>query len=119
MCKVLAHIAIKGNEEADKAAKQIIVKPGMTTSRYLIHTTTWLEGGIESSNDKGSVENSTSKLHYIKSCIEKLEFGHNSCRLFEVKLSRLLIGYTRLTHGHLIKKNQQPICSMWKPNTNN
>ena len=28
LCKVLAHIRIKGNEEADKAAKQVIGMPG-------------------------------------------------------------------------------------------
>ena len=31
LCKVTAHIGIKGNEEADKAAKQAINMPGMTT----------------------------------------------------------------------------------------
>ena len=37
LCKVSAHIEIKGNEEADKAAKQAINIPGMTTTR-LPHT---------------------------------------------------------------------------------
>ena len=33
LCKVPAHIRIKGNEEADKVAKQAIDMPGMTTTR--------------------------------------------------------------------------------------
>ena len=33
LCKVPAHIGIKGNEVADKAAKQAIDMPGKTTTR--------------------------------------------------------------------------------------
>ena len=37
LCKVLAHILIEVNKEADKAAKQAIDMPEMTTTR-LPHT---------------------------------------------------------------------------------
>ena len=44
MCKVSAHIGIKGNEEVDKAAKQPIGMPGMNTTRLPLYTTTLPSG---------------------------------------------------------------------------
>ena len=35
LCKVRAHSRVKGNEEADKKAKQEIYMPGMATTRLL------------------------------------------------------------------------------------
>ena len=55
-------------------------------------------------------ENNTSKLHYIKPHIKEWENAHNSCRQYKVKSSRIRIGHTRLSHGHMSKNNQQPIC---------
>ena len=43
--------------------------------------------------------------------MEEWKSAHNSCRKSEVKLNRIHIGYTRLTHGHLMSRsNQQPTC---------
>ena len=56
-------------------------------------------------------ENSTSKLHYIKPRIEEWESAHNSCRQYEIKLSRKRIEHTRLTNGHLMSRtNKQSTC---------
>ena len=83
---------IKGNEEADKAAKQAVDMPDMTTTR--------LQPNYKEGKKLGTAkeENSISKLKYIKPCIEECESDHNSCRHLEVKLSTLHIGYIRLTH---------------------
>ena len=61
LCKTLAHIEIKGNEEADRAAKKAIDMPGMTTKDYLIQITTWPSGELEAPSGKGNGKTSTSK----------------------------------------------------------
>ena len=59
-----------------------------------------------------NVYNSTSKLRNIKPRMEEWESAHNSCRQYEIKLSRLRIGHTRLTQGYLMLRNeQQPKCN--------
>ena len=116
-----AHIGIKENEEADKAAKQAIDMTGMTTTR-LPHTDCYLTiRRARNSEQQKEWENNISKLHYIKLHIKEWESAHNCCRQYEVKLSRINIGHIRLNHGHLMSRNNQPIWkySMWKPETNN
>ena len=76
LCKVPTHIEIKGNEEADKAAKQAIDISGMTMTKL------------------PRIENNTSKLHYIKPCIEEWESAQNRFRQYEFKLSRIHIRHT-------------------------
>ena len=93
LCKVPAHIEVKGNEEADRAAKQAIDIPGMTTTRlsYTDHYLTIRRA--RNSEWQRKWENSTSKLHYIKPHIKVWESAYNSCRQYDVKLSKIRIGY--------------------------
>ena len=108
LCEVLACIGIKGNEEAHKAAKQAIDIPGMTMPR-LPHTDFFLT--IKTLSDKGNGKTIISKLHHIKPHIKEWESAHNSCRQYKVKLSKIRIRHTRLTHRHLMPRNiQQPTC---------
>ena len=111
LCKVPAHTGIKGNEVADKAPKQVIDMSEMTTTR-LPHTDYYLFiRRARNSEWQREWENNTSKLHYIIPRIEKKENAHNICRQYEVKLSMICIGNTRLTHKHLMSRNnQQPTC---------
>ena len=47
------------------------------------------------------------KKQYIKLFIKEWESTHNSCRQYEVNLSRLHIGHTRLTQEHFKTRNNQ------------
>ena len=98
ICKVPAHIGVKGNEKADKAAKQAIDIPGMTTTSLPYTDYYQTIRRARNSEWQREWENNTSKLHYIKPRIEEWESAHNSNRQYEVKLSRIRIGHTRLTH---------------------
>ena len=86
-------MGIRGNEEADKAAKQAMHMPVMTLTR-LPHIDYYLI------------------IRRARNCkwqrTKEWESPHNSCRQYEVKLSRIPIGHIRLTHGHLMSRNEQP-----------
>ena len=80
--------------------------PKMITTR-LLHTEYYLTIR-RARNSWVAKGNSTSKLHYIKPFIKEWESAYNSCRQYRVKLSKIHIGHTRITHGHLMSRNEQP-----------
>ena len=89
--QVFAYIEIKENEEAKQ-------------NRYSRNDQNIRRAKISEWKRKWGKQKTT--LH------QKWDSANNSCRHCEVKLSRLCIGHTRLTHGHLmLRKNQQPICT--------
>ena len=71
LCKIPAHIGVKGNEETGKAAKLAIYMSGMTTTR-LLYTEYYLTiRRARNSEWEREWEKSTSKLYYIKPRIEE------------------------------------------------
>ena len=57
------------------------------------------------------IHHKTVLANYIKSYIEEWKSAHNSCRQYKVKLGNVCIGYTILTAGHLMSRNdKQPLC---------
>jgi hypothetical protein len=52
----------------------------------------------------------TTKLNAIKRSILPWTFPVNTPRKYETAINRLRIGHTRLTHAHLMKKEDPPIC---------
>ena len=54
------------------------------------------------------------KLHEIQEAIEEWPTGHRIIRREEVILARLRIGYTHITHSHLLKGENAPVCPTCK-----
>ncbi|XP_023244783.1 uncharacterized protein LOC111642647 [Centruroides sculpturatus] len=108
-CWVPGHVGIRGNEEADTAAKS--ASPSQHTMR--------IEGGdLKLVVKKRLAERWQNvwnaqihnKLHEIKPLVENWTHNRQYDRRSEVILTRLRIGHTRLTHQYLLKGDDEPVC---------
>lgn len=109
-----SHIGIEGNHIVDKAAKEatemqqnnaipiLYSDIRVTISKYI--TSTWQQ--------EWSV--SEEKLNEVKPTVDKWETKMKLKRRDSVVITRLRIGHTRLTHGYLIAKCNQPVCQECK-----
>ena len=79
--------------------------PGMGSTR-LLYTEYYLTFRRARKYEWQIVVISTSKLNYIKHSIKEWESSHNICRQYEVKLKIFRIGYTRLTHRHVVSRHK-------------
>ncbi|XP_023230155.1 uncharacterized protein LOC111630298 [Centruroides sculpturatus] len=108
-CWVPGHVGIRGNEEADAAAK---------SASFSQHTMR-IEGGdlklVVKKRLAARWQNMWNaqvhnKLHEIKPMIENWTHKKPYDRRCEVIFIRLRIGHTRLTHQYLLKGEEQPVC---------
>jgi len=105
------HIGIIGNEMADKQAKLAI---NSSNSQYInISSFTDIRKQIKQDTmliwqNIWNVQ--TNKLNQVKQTVERWKRNPNMSTSNEKKLNRARIGHTRLTHGHLMKKGDPPIC---------
>ncbi|XP_023238830.1 uncharacterized protein LOC111637554 [Centruroides sculpturatus] len=103
------HVGIKGNEEADAAAKsasplQHIMRIDRDDLKLVVKkrlAERWQNVW------NAQVHN---KLHVIKPIIENWTHNKQYDRRSEVILTRLRIGHIRLTHQYLLKGEGQPVC---------
>lgn len=107
---VPGHVGIKGNEMADKAAKEALFLPGrgkvLLTSSELARP---LKENIQK-EWQDMWDKTLSKLKTIKTDIRPWNSSSRDNRREEVVLARIRIGHTRLTHLHLITKEPPPRC---------
>ena len=117
-CKVPSHIGIQGNEAADKVAVESQKLPGLNTTR--VHHRDYhfpikrnimkrWQNRWDHIDDNIAHGNQRNKLRNTKPLVKPWPCVPGGNRKYEVKLTRLRIGHTRLTHGHF--GGRPPECS--------
>ena len=109
-CWIPSHVGIEGNELADEAAK-------LATSNGRVHRLETPATDIIA-HVKSKIKDrwqqvwfniqDNKKLRKIQSTTNKAVFKLS--RKDQMKVTRLRIGHTRLTHGYLLVAQEQPIC---------
>ena len=109
LCWIPAHVGVDGNEKADQAAKHAISLPRILFNIPITDYITSLKSYAWNvwQNTWDEVPN-TNKLKHLKLTVKPWSSSIQATRKLEVILTRLRIGHSRLTHGHLMKSPNDP-----------
>ena len=115
LCWIPSHVDIKGNEDADKAAKEAVSSPRIEKeiplNDILSNIKITMRQKWQREWEDVPLNN---KLRSIKQCINSWPSSTHKNRFHEVILTRLRIGHTNLTHSYLMTSphDDPPICDL-------
>jgi hypothetical protein len=106
-----SHVGIRGNEEADSVAKAASLKPAVDVR---VAFDADIKAHLKSlfCRDWQSQWTTTgnNKLRVVKGDIRPWVSSCRNHRREETAITRLRIGHCWLTHGHLLRSEESPIC---------
>ena len=109
-CWVPSHIGIYGNEKVDKNAKESL---NLEETLFKIPYFNFKPFINEYISDKWqTIWNGAKfdKLREVEPIVKRPKAIHKLSRREEIVLARLRIGHTRITHSHLLKREDEPKC---------
>lgn len=110
-CWVPSHVGIKGNDDADTAAKIASTETGPPLPFILKNDIANSVKNLVHNMWQASWDNEVgNKLKTIKPQIQFWESSERENRREEVLLARLRIGHTHYTHGFLMAHDEPPLC---------
>ena len=110
LCWVPSHVGVKQNEQVDEAARAVIdnnmTYQNIPKTDYKVHikkkaTEKWADAWNHIH---------TNKLKDIKPTVIPFKKSCFTDRSWEIKVTRLRIGHTHLTHGYLMDGSPPPLC---------
>jgi ribonuclease HI len=107
---VPGHRGVRGNEEADQAAKQSLSfhQPNhtyTTANDTIKHVKKWVKDKIQ----RQWISNQRD-MRMLKPTTERFDDTNGMKRREQVVIGRLRIGYTRMTHGYKVNRENPPQC---------
>lgn len=112
-CWVPAHCGIKGNELADKAAKNATKFSKKCNNPILFSDVkAFLRQKSRSKWQLDWNSKVNNKLFKVDPFIGKRFFSGFKNRIEEIKYTRLRLGHTKFTHKHLLLKEEEPECDV-------
>ena len=112
-CWVPSHINIDGNERADSLARNSILAPNTEQATFTLPRGDLRASIRKSAKEKWAQAWRTTEYNKLREVTDNLSpLPNASCenRHWERCLARLRIGHTRLTHGYLMSRDEQPTC---------
>jgi len=107
-----SHSQITGNERADENARQAISSPdAKKINGFTLHDAKSLSKTITSNIWLRAWRLGSTKLNEIKHTTLAWPFPPNIPRKIETAINRMRIGHSSLTHQHLMKREDPPICT--------